>query len=423
MAGSKKSTETEGSDAKPAEETIVSEDAVVVEESETEAEPALEEPETVDQPEDSEAPEEVDVVEDLAEEAAVEAIAPTPAPQKQRSGFWGTVFGGALAAVIGFGAAQFIGPVDLPFLKIGANSNTAELLDEQRKRIETLSARVTDLSGQLKAQAGQNDTAEIEAKIEAAQGSFTDGLSQISGTVSGLSDQLGTIDTRLTEIEKRPVSTGGDISGAVDAYERELAAMRNELAAQRAHNEELAANVSAAANSATAEIDAAAARAKDLEARAAIMRVRAALEAGGGFESALSGLDGIEVPPALSATAADGVPTLQALRQGFSQPARDALDASLRAQAGDNASDRFSAFLRSQVGARSLTPREGDDPDAVLSRAEAALGGGQLAAALSEIATLPEAGQEAMSGWVAQVQTRIDALAAADDLAASLNAN
>ncbi|MGB8622217.1 MAG: hypothetical protein WCD16_05310, partial [Paracoccaceae bacterium] len=85
--------------------------------------------------------------------------------------------------------------------------------------------------------------------------------------------------------------------------------------------------------------------------------------------------------------------------------------------------DRIGAFLRTQFGARSLTPREGNDPDAILSRAEAALNAGELKDALDEIATLPEAGQQAMSGWVAKAQKRADALAAADTLASRLAPN
>ena len=83
----------------------------------------------------------------------------------------------------------------------------------------------------------------------------------------------------------------------------------------------------------------------------------------------------------------------------------------------------FQAFLRTQVGARSLEAREGDDPDAVLSRAEAALARGDIAAALDEIATLPAVGQDAMADWVALAETRRTALAAAADLAAQLQQN
>jgi hypothetical protein len=68
------------------------------------------------------------------------------------------------------------------------------------------------------------------------------------------------------------------------------------------------------------------------------------------------------------------------------------------------------SFLRSQTGARSLTPREGDDPDAVLSRAEAILAEGRPADTLTELAALPPEGQAAMTEWSSRVQLHLAGL-------------
>ena len=66
------------------------------------------------------------------------------------------------------------------------------------------------------------------------------------------------------------------------------------------------------------------------------------------------------------------------------------------------------AFLRTQMQARSLTPQEGSTPDAVLSRAEAALGGGDVAATLAELDALPAEGRAAMQGWIDEARIRAD---------------
>ncbi|MBV5276525.1 hypothetical protein JZU56_01410, partial [bacterium] len=66
-------------------------------------------------------------------------------------------------------------------------------------------------------------------------------------------------------------------------------------------------------------------------------------------------------------------PSAQALQASFPDSARTALEAALRANMGESWSERVGNFLRTQVGVRSLTPRDGPDPDAILSRAEAAL--------------------------------------------------
>ena len=70
-----------------------------------------------------------------------------------------------------------------------------------------------------------------------------------------------------------------------------------------------------------------------------------------------------------------------------------------------------------------MTPKDGADPDAVLSRAEAALKEGRLNDALAEIETLPPEASAAMDGWVARARARRAAQDAAESLAQSLNSN
>jgi len=79
--------------------------------------------------------------------------------------------------------------------------------------------------------------------------------------------------------------------------------------------------------------------------------------------------------------------------------------------------------LQRQLGARSVEPREGNDPDAILSRAEAALINGHLPQALAEIAALPDEAQAEMGNWVTLATIRAAALSAAAALAQSLNTN
>jgi hypothetical protein len=150
--------------------------------------------------------------------------------------------------------------------------------------------------------------------------------------------------------------------------------------------------------------------------RAALLQLHSALDSGAPFAGALEVLADQSVPAVLLDNAGAGLPNLQQLRDAFPDAAREALDAALRANMGESWAERVSNFLRNQTGARSLTPREGGDPDAVLSRAEAALAEGDLNGALSEIAALPEASQAAMAEWLAQAQLRQAAVQAVQDL-------
>jgi hypothetical protein len=144
--------------------------------------------------------------------------------------------------------------------------------------------------------------------------------------------------------------------------------------------------------------------------------IAAALETGQPFASALLALrearpdaEGLE----MLALHANGVLTLTALQAGFPDAARAALSAARATEAAEGeTSSRLGAFFRDQLGMRSLSPQDGSDADAVLSRAEAALTSGDLGATVSELAGLPDSAKPAMADWLAAAQARLDALAA-----------
>ncbi|MCW8841906.1 MAG: hypothetical protein OQK00_00670 [Rhodobacteraceae bacterium] len=157
--------------------------------------------------------------------------------------------------------------------------------------------------------------------------------------------------------------------------------------------------------------------------QAALTRITAALESGAPYEAALVDLanaSGESAPAALADPAAEGVATLPALIEAFPDVARAALAEARKQQSGEDTGSRLGAFLKAQLGARSVAPKEGSDPDAVLSRAEAALRDGALKEALAEIETLPAESQAKMASWREAAETRAAALAAAEALALGL---
>jgi hypothetical protein len=111
------------------------------------------------------------------------------------------------------------------------------------------------------------------------------------------------------------------------------------------------------------------------------------------------------------------------VQAGFPAAARAALAASVQPDPEAALGDRMLAFLRAQTGARALTPRDGADPDAILSRAEAAMRAGDLDSALAELDSLPPDAAAALAGWRAGAETRAAAVAALADLAAGLSGN
>ncbi|MBS0123781.1 COG4223 family protein [Thetidibacter halocola] len=340
-----------------------------------------------------------------------DSSAPPPAAAKpeviretvveRKGGFGAMLLGGAVAAVLGFGAAQFT-DVRLPFLPEPApdpfQQEARDALASQSGQIETLGARIDS----TEAAVGGIDLAPLTASIEAA----TAETAGLRDALAALDGRLSEIDARLVTLEKAPVveAVGPE---AIAAYEREFEALRNEITRQRQEIEALAANAVAAESSAALKAELA-------RARAALAEMTVAMQAGESFAAPLSVLSesGVEVPETLATSAGEGVPTLAELMDGFPEAARAAL-ASARTSDGEKS---LGDFLKGALGARSVTPRDGDSTDAVLSRAEAALRSGDTGGALAEIATLPEAGQAAMAAWVAQAQAR----QAADDALAGI---
>jgi hypothetical protein len=80
-------------------------------------------------------------------------------------------------------------------------------------------------------------------------------------------------------------------------------------------------------------------------------------------------------------------------------------------------------FSNGSLVRRSVVPQDGDDPDAVLSRAESAVLDGRLADALTEIEALPDSARSVMGDWISQAETRHEAVRAAQALMTALATN
>ncbi len=342
--------------------------------------------------------------------AAAQKPAQSPAVKPARGGvFVPMLLGGAIAAAIGFGAARY--PDQWPFV-------TGPVEDPLATELAAQGDQLAAIEEQGKAQAEAIAALQSDDSLNVARGEISGEFAQLRTQLEAMSGKLSELENRIHTVEKLPQGSGMEAAAAAAAaYERELAQMREMLDA------ELAKISSAKEDAETLEVNAAEA-AKAAGARAALARVLAALDTGKPFGDALFDLTqqaDVDAPVALASQAETGVPTLAELQASFPDAARAALDASIRAAVEAGEMDRVSAFLRLQLGTRSLSPKEGADPDAVLSRSEAALQTGDLEAALQELAAMPEAGQPALADWIADATARKDALAAGDALAQLVN--
>lgn len=364
----------------------------------------------------------------------------------RKAGFVPTLLGGVVAAGLG-AAATFWAIPHLP----AAWRPAAEQAPNEADLVAARDAATEAARTEIQAQADAFAKRAGEAGADAARQALAD-VAPDPEALKAQADKLAALEKTVSELAARPavapVVSGED--GA--ALQQLLDDVNGRLAAQQARIDELSGRaavdpalvervqgfaaqaealqgqiasaaaeaekrIAAAESQASALQDSADAANRRAQAATAAAALQAALETGGARDQALADLQaaGIQVPAVLTGA----VPTLEQLRADFPGAARDGLAASIKQTPQDGgALGVIGDFLRVQTGARSVEPREGDDPDAILSRADAALKAGDVKGALGQVATLPQAGQDAMSGWTARAQVWVEANAALAALAA-----
>lgn len=343
----------------------------------------------------------VDPHEMAAEESASPQAEQSSAKQGMKGGILPMLSAGALVAILGFigGRADVIPNDALPkFLQ--RNSALAETVLDQKVALESLVQRLAEF-----AKADEIAILQVQVSETAERG---------AAARAELSDQIANL----------PVATGNGpnidvaaVQALIEAQNAKIAALIEELQTQTEETQTSAAQLEAAA----------AEEVLFVQARASLSRVQAAIETGSPFSSALadfSDASAAPVPEVLRDAASAGVSALAFLQGEFPPLAREALAAArLETPISETTVGKLSAFLARQTGARSVTPREGSDADAVLSRVEAAMRKGALNDALVELDTLPATSKLVLSAWAEAVKRRLDASTAVAQLAASLKSN
>ncbi|MDO5621206.1 MAG: hypothetical protein Q4G24_07030 [Paracoccus sp. (in: a-proteobacteria)] len=382
------------------------------------------------------------------------AEAPRQTTVIKRTGFVPTFLGGVVAAGLGAGAMYYAipnlpeawRPAAAPIEQVDAQAITDQAVSAAQEAATQAAAQAASqvaaqaaraaladlpapaaaeadpaLAQQVQAQADEiaalKSTLEAAANAPAGEAVPALQLAALEQSLNDMQTRLQDQAQQLTELAARPALDPqaaerlAALAGAAEATQAQIAAAAQEAESRIAEAEteaaRLQAETAAAANAARAQ--------------AAVARLHGALAEGGDRAAPLADLQaaGVEAPEAL--TAAD-IPSLTEVQAGFDQAARDALAAALRDNpGGQGATGIIGNFLKAQTGARSVTPREGDDPDAVLSRAGAAVKAGDIAAAIAGIETLPDSAKATMSGWLDGARRYAQAQAALSGLSAPAN--
>ena len=286
--------------------------------------------------------------------------------------------------------------------------NYMKNLRSRQLQIETIKGRPVsaDLSGTLAAL----DVSVTRLKVD------------IKALWAAQAEQAKALSQRINVLEKLPL-TQGVSPVAIAAYERELAQLR--------------ADVSQMASYATTKIEQAKVMAEVLEvtnvklssngpATGALNNIWMAVEGGEGFEGPLADLmaaTDLDVPPSLVKSASTGVVSLIVLQSQFPVAARAALKLARQENGPQEGESRILAFLKTQLGVRSLKAKDGASADAILSRALAAVDRGNLELVLSEIAGLPDSSKAPLQVWSKAAGRRLRVLTALQKLSNALAAN
>ncbi|WP_417242176.1 COG4223 family protein [Celeribacter sp.] len=383
MARKKKST----SDPKPVEVEDQAPKSTVVEETPVEGDGIIEESaddaardeEHVDAVEGSVAAEPDDTDAVPVDEAPAPVVADAVAAKK--GGFVPALLGGVICLGLGYAGAQFIKPEGWPF----PGANTSEItarVEALQAEIAALKSDTSKLSDDL---AGTRTSLEGQIKTEVA-------AIDLNARIAPLSENLVSLEERLNTVEARPVQEAIVSPEATAAYERQLSEMRTLLDSEVSRLKDAK--------------DAAQAEERAATAATALASLKTAIDSGAPYADLLVGIE-IDIPDGIRTAAETGVSAISALKETFDPAAREALTAAARASYDEGTQGWFETFTRTQLGLRSLAPKEGDSADAILSRARADVTDADFAAALSELENLPEAGRTAMADWIAKASARV----------------
>jgi len=272
--------------------------------------------------------------------------------------------------------------------------------EELRSTIEQMRSEMGALEERMAATAERLETTDI--------GQLADRVDALRQTVEALQTGLERAQARIEENAGPPEAIAG-LQSSVQSLQEQLAALEQRVA--RSVN-------------ATATQD----RERDRNAGllVALTQLRTRVEAGAPYHAQLSALRSVlgPEPPApwpahlgpLAAHAGSGITNLADLRRRFPDMASAVLEAS-NLPADPDWLDHALAELQGVVTVRRVGPDvEGQDPGAVIARAEAALAEGDVAAAVDNVAALEGAAAEAAVPWLRDARTLRDALAALDAL-------
>jgi hypothetical protein len=291
-----------------------------------------------------------------------------------------------------------------------------------------LASQQSALSSQQAALATQRPDAALASRLAAAEAeakTLGDSLAALNRRVDGIAATTGNAlaradaATAAVEAAKSAAQQSGVQRADLDALANRVAAIEgamNRLAAIESGVKALSENL--------AKIERRPASADDRAARTTVAAeaLRAAVERGVPYQAELAAVkslgvdDGVLAP--LEPFAADGVPSVALLARELTALTPALVRASGVAPSEDSFLGKLQANAQKLVRVSPVDAPPGDDAGAIVARVDVAARRSDIAAAVAEIARLPEAARALAAPWVKKAETREAAIAASRRVAA-----
>ena len=321
--------------------------------------------------------------------------------------------GGILAVAIGFGAA--IGLYKYGVLFSPASPNEAQIdiktnISKQNEQFSELEKKVSSVQSKLELLILRNGADNTSEKIKF----LGKEINQFTAELETINLQLSKLSKRTDDLEKRPVlkAVPEDI---IEKHSKELEALQETLTQQREQ-------VQAVMQEAEAKETIAKQAAREARIFSTVSRLSTAIKNGDNFAAVLIDFEAainFKAPDILHKYAETGFVSKEQLIKDFPIAARLALN-SARSEAKDAQGKTFADYLKTQLKARSVMPREGMSADAILSRAEAAVKDDRMTDALSELDALDLIARDQMGDWISKARERHAAVAYIDTIMAQI---
>jgi hypothetical protein len=297
-----------------------------------------------------------------------------------------------------------------------------------------LAAQQTALAAQ-RTDTAQRPDAALASRITATEGetkSLGDSVAALTRRIDGIATTVGNAaahaDAAMAAVEaaKNSAQQSGVQRTDLDALANRVAAVEgvtNRMAAVESAVKALSETVKALSEN-VANVARRPASADDRTARTTVAAeaLRAAVERGVPYQAELAAVKSLGVDESVSAPlepfAAEGVPSVALLARELTALTPALLHVSGAAPSENSFLGRLQANAEKLVRVSPVDAPPGDDPGAIIARIDVDARRSDIAAALAEIARLPEAARSLAAPWVKKAEAREAAIAASRRIAA-----